>query len=82
MAVVADYFSQDSMRSDLSTDKPLWPLSVYGPAKHEPNIIFGLDESMEELRVRAASALKAGNVNEYVSHDFCDDADPTNHFLN
>jgi len=57
------------MKSDLSSDKPLWPLSCYGPAKFEPNIISGLDESMEELRVRAALALIAGNSNEYVSPD-------------
>lgn len=55
------------MKSDLTSDKPLWPLSTYGPAKHEPNLLPGLDESMEELRVRAVRALGAGNVQEYVS---------------
>jgi len=57
------------MKSDLSSDKPIWPLSCYGPAKFEPNVLAGLDESMEELRVRAALALNAGNSNEYVSPD-------------
>lgn len=47
-------------------DKPLWPLSSYGPAKHEPVVISGLDESPEELRVKAVTALKAGTTDEYV----------------
>lgn len=57
------------MTSDLTpqTDKPLWPLSSYGAAKHEPTLLKDLDESPEELRVRAATAIRAGNVNEYVS---------------
>ena len=58
----------DSVTKDLTTgvDKPNWPLSSYGPAKGEPNLVRGLDESAEELRWRAVSALKAGNVAEYV----------------
>jgi nucleoporin NUP42 len=48
-------------------EKPLWPLSSYGPSKHEPLLLAGLDESPEELRVKAFTALKAGNINEYVS---------------
>ena len=61
-------FSIDSMTRDLTAhvDKPLWPLSSYGPAKSEPNLLSGLDESPEELRVRAVTALRAGNTNEYV----------------
>lgn len=47
-------------------DKPLWPLSSYGPAKHETNLISNLDESPEELRVRAVAAIKAGAVSDYV----------------
>lgn len=48
-------------------DKPNWPLSSYGPSKHEPNLIAGLDESPEELRTKYVAAVKAGNLNEYVS---------------
>jgi nucleoporin NUP42 len=48
-------------------EKPLWPLSSYAPSKHEPLLLPGLDESPEELRVKAFTALKAGNINEYVS---------------
>ncbi len=45
----------------------MWPLTSYGPAKHVPTLIGGLDESPEELRVRAVQALKAGTTAEYVS---------------
>ena len=47
-------------------DKPLWPLSSYGPAKYEPLVISGLDESPEELRLKAVLALKGGTTGEYV----------------
>jgi nucleoporin NUP42 len=58
----------ESMTKDftLHADKPLWPLSSYGPAKSEPTFITNLDESQEELRVRAVTALKSGAVNDYV----------------
>ena len=56
------------MTKDLTAhvDKPLWPLSSYGPAKHEPTLISNLDESPEELRVRAVTALRSGSTNDYV----------------
>jgi nucleoporin NUP42 len=58
----------ESMTKDITPlqDKPLWPLSSYGAAKYEPIVIGGLDESLEELRVKAVTALKAGTINEYV----------------
>lgn len=61
--------SPDVIKNDLTplSDKPLWPLSCYGPTKHEPNLLTGLDESPEELRVRAFTANRAGNHAEYVS---------------
>jgi hypothetical protein len=60
--------STDSIVKDLTpqVDKPSWPLSSYGPAKYEPVLIPNLDESQEELRVRAQAALKAGTPNDYV----------------
>lgn len=45
----------------------MWPLSSYAPSKHEPLLIAGLDESPEELRVKAAAAMASGNINGYVS---------------
>ena len=47
----------------------MWPLSSYAPSKHEPPLIPGLDESPEELRVKAATAVASGNINVYVSPD-------------
>ena len=35
----------------LGQEKPLWPLTSYGPVKCQPMLIGGLDESFEELRV-------------------------------
>ena len=51
---------------DVKADKPSWPLSSYGPAKHEKNLLPSLDESFEELRFKAATASRNGNINEYV----------------
>ncbi|KZT02877.1 uncharacterized protein LAESUDRAFT_751869 [Laetiporus sulphureus 93-53] len=45
------YFKADRLSS---------PLSCYGPAKQQPNVISGLDESPEELCVKAFLATKAG----------------------
>ena len=60
--------SADSIGKDLTPtlDKPLWPLSSYGPAKYEPNLMSGLDESPEELRVKAFMAAQSGAINDYV----------------
>lgn len=56
----------------LSKEKPLWPLSSYGAAKHEKVLVGGLDESPEELRVKAVTAVKDGTINDYVSVLFID----------
>ena len=58
--------SIESITRDLESEKPVWPLSCYGPAKMQPTLIGGLDESMEELRVRATQAAKAGTTQDYV----------------
>ncbi|KAF8433020.1 hypothetical protein L210DRAFT_3650092 [Boletus edulis BED1] len=59
------------MKADITPlmDKPLWPLSSYGPAKHEPVVVGGLDESPEELRLKAVTALKAGTTDEYTKYE-------------
>ncbi|KAF7306333.1 C3H1-type domain-containing protein [Mycena indigotica] len=64
-------YSAESIKNDLSTGKerPMWPLSSYGPAKYEPTIFSGLDESPEELRVKAVAAIKGGNMNEYINYE-------------
>lgn len=62
------YDRAESMTKDLtsSIDRPIWPLTSYGPAKFQPTLIAGLDESPEELRVKAATAAKTGAIQEYV----------------
>jgi nucleoporin NUP42 len=56
------------MKNDMTTGKerPTWPLASYAPAKYEPTLLVGLDESPEELRLKATTAMKGGNLNEYV----------------
>lgn len=46
--------------------RPIYPLSSYGLDK-EPNIIDGIDESQEELRLKYFQALSSGNQQDYVS---------------
>jgi nucleoporin NUP42 len=48
-------------------EKPLWPLTSYGPSKSLLTLIADLDESPEELRVKAAQALRSNSVDQYVS---------------
>ncbi|KAF8885798.1 hypothetical protein BD779DRAFT_658960 [Infundibulicybe gibba] len=63
-------YTSDTMKSDLTqgVDRPIWPLTCYGPAKYEPTLLSGLDESPEELRFKAFTATKAGNMQEYVRY--------------
>lgn len=60
--------SIESMTKDFTPqmEKPLWPMSSYGPAKYEPILVSNLDESPEELRVRAMTAIKSGSISDYV----------------
>ncbi|KAF8165892.1 hypothetical protein B0H34DRAFT_787201 [Crassisporium funariophilum] len=64
-------YNAANIANDLTAhvDKPLWPLTSYAPAKHEPLLLAGLDESPEELRVKAFTAIRAGNVNEYLQYE-------------
>jgi nucleoporin NUP42 len=60
--------SVEGMTKDLTSgqEKPLWPLTSYGPGKYQPQLVGGLDESSEELRVRAVAALTSDTTNDYV----------------
>ncbi|KAI5993582.1 hypothetical protein EDD15DRAFT_2266329 [Pisolithus albus] len=64
-------FTTETLTNDVTPlkEKPLWPLSSYGAAKYEKTLICGLDESPEELRVKAVAAVKAGTINEYVKYE-------------
>ncbi|KAN0132525.1 hypothetical protein V8E53_009541 [Lactarius tabidus] len=64
-------FSLDTMTRDFDAraDKPSWSLSSYGPAKNEKNLLPPLDESPEELRLKAVTAMRGGNINEYLQYE-------------
>lgn len=65
-------FDADSIRKDLTQgiDRPLYPLSSYGPGKGVPCVIDGLDQSPEELRAAAWTATReAGGIEGYKAHE-------------
>ncbi|CAO3659696.1 unnamed protein product [Umbelopsis ramanniana] len=61
-------YNETSLKSDLaSQEKPVWDLSVYGPAKEEPNLIVGTDRSFEEDRLKYyLSRVQTGNENQFL----------------
>ncbi|KAG6902201.1 hypothetical protein C0995_003033 [Termitomyces sp. Mi166 len=60
-------FTEEILANDLTPqrDKPLWPLSTYGPARHEPNLLANLDTSPEELRYQAFISKQEGKAELY-----------------
>ncbi|KAF9528035.1 hypothetical protein CPB83DRAFT_836171 [Crepidotus variabilis] len=64
-------YNDANIRNDLDpkTEKPIWPLSCYAPFKGETTLIEGLDISPEEMRVKAAEAVKRGNIAEYTQYE-------------
>ncbi|KAJ3924417.1 MAG: hypothetical protein NXY57DRAFT_969944, partial [Lentinula lateritia] len=77
-------FSSESLSSDitLGKEKPLWPLSSYGPAKYEPVIVVGLDACPEELRVKAWEAKVQNNLNGYIQYEATQISQADNAFNN
>lgn len=59
--------SEDSIKLELQKERPIYILSAFGPAKHEPNLFFGNDVQPEELRWKSVQAIKQGNVQAYAS---------------
>ena len=60
--------SENSLRVGLKDERPLWPLSVFAPAKEEPNLIVGTDLSPEEDRLQYYMSMRMTNApNQYVS---------------
>ncbi|KAL1924185.1 uncharacterized protein VTP21DRAFT_7220 [Calcarisporiella thermophila] len=58
--------TNESLREDLTKDRPVWKLSCYGPAKHEPNLIENTDFSPEESRLEYYNSVKlTGNDMQY-----------------
>lgn len=57
--------SKDALKADLTTEKPQWPFSAYGPGRDAPRQLFGgypLEQSFEEMRVMHYLAESQGNV--------------------
>lgn len=57
--------SRETIKADLTTERPSYALSCYAPGKNELNI-FGGDLSPEELRLQYYAARNAGNASLYV----------------
>lgn len=56
------------IKADLTDERPIWPLSSYGPGKNAPlQLMEGdIEQSPEEMRVRHYLALAKGNPQESV----------------
>ena len=55
---------------DLSSEKPQWPLSAYGPGRQAPEQLFGgpnREQSFEEMRLKHYMGVAAGNMQGAVS---------------
>ncbi|KAG8937350.1 hypothetical protein FRC00_006825 [Tulasnella sp. 408] len=59
--------SAESVKKDLTRgdERPEWPLSTYGPARHKPPYITGTDLSPEEMRVRAYELRAQKRLDKY-----------------
>ncbi|KAI9643334.1 hypothetical protein NHQ30_007953 [Ciborinia camelliae] len=60
-------FSLDkaTIKQDLTTERPQWILSAYGPGRHAPEQLFGgpeREQSFEEMRLLHYIAAASGNV--------------------
>ena len=60
---------RDDMKNDLTTQRPIYPLSCYGPGREAPRqLIEGpVEISPEELRLRYYTLRAAGNEPQAVS---------------
>ncbi|KDN51964.1 hypothetical protein K437DRAFT_293344 [Tilletiaria anomala UBC 951] len=56
IALTADGIREEA----LPANRPVWRLSMFGPAKYEPNLVAGMDVSQEEMRLKAYEANKLG----------------------
>ncbi|KAI8051409.1 uncharacterized protein B0P05DRAFT_562639 [Gilbertella persicaria] len=61
-------YNESSLKTDLTEARPQWKLSVYGPAKEEPNLIVGTDRSCEEDRYLYYTSMRTtNNTTQYAS---------------
>lgn len=73
MPIIANSYSLDKggMDIDLSTERPQWILSAYGPGRDAPAQLFGgseREQSFEEMRLRHYEASAAGRPQQAVRH--------------
>ncbi|KAI9014499.1 hypothetical protein CLU79DRAFT_848056 [Phycomyces nitens] len=70
-AVSTEKYNEQSLKLGLKDERPTWQLSVFGPAKEEPNLIVGTDRSPEEDRVLYYQSMRTtGNTNQFIAnHD-------------
>lgn len=60
---------KDAIIADLSTERPQWILSAYGPGRQAPAQLFGgplREQSFEEMRLMHYMALASGNAQQAV----------------
>ncbi|KAL7420153.1 hypothetical protein Q5752_005119 [Cryptotrichosporon argae] len=65
-------FNNDTIRADLTVERPIWYASTYAAAKHEPSVLnHGQDVnvSMEEMRWKSVMALQSGAPADYVQFE-------------
>ncbi|KAL9545816.1 hypothetical protein MBANPS3_006960 [Mucor bainieri] len=61
-------YNETSLKQNLTEERPQWKLSVYGPAKEEPNLIVGVDKSVEEDRLAYYTSMRTtGNASQYLA---------------
>ncbi|KAI8647568.1 hypothetical protein BD408DRAFT_439025 [Parasitella parasitica] len=67
-AVATSKYNETSLKQNLIDERPQWKLSVYGPAKEEPNLIVGVDRSVEEDRLLYYTSMRTtGNNSQYLA---------------
>ncbi|KAI7873041.1 hypothetical protein BDF14DRAFT_1992458 [Spinellus fusiger] len=68
-AVATEKYNERVFSTSLNEERPVWRLSVFGPAKEEPNLIVGTDRSQEEDRaLYYASMRTTGNPNQFITN--------------
>ena len=68
------YLSYDTIKADLTPndqggERPIWPLSSYGPGRDAPRQLLegAIEQSFEEVRLEYYVARASGNEQSYVS---------------
>ncbi|KAG1138012.1 hypothetical protein G6F37_010820 [Rhizopus arrhizus] len=69
-SAAAPKYNETSLRNNLTEERPQWKLSVYGPAKEEPNLIVGAAEhekllNQTETQVNAIINNPSGAIQHY-----------------